>query len=449
MITAKKIISVFVLLLFIAIPVLAEEIHDAAQQGDLAKIKELLEKSPELLEARSENDKTPLHFAAQGGHIEIVELLLSKGADVNAKNSAMETPLHYAAALGHKEVVDLLHAKGAALSNGNINGDTPLHYSTRFGNSDIIRVLIEKGSDVNWKNKYNATPLDLAYDFGQNEAVQLILSKGGLSSPVDDPRVVRLSDSVYSILFPKGNQTNLGVSVGTDGILLVDTGFSRRAEKKLKAAISRLGKGKIKYIVNTHLHPDHIACNDIGGELTTIIDLPNLEKMASAGIITRADGTIKGKTGKIFEDHYTMNFNGEEIKLIPYPGVHSDEDLIVYFTESGVVHMGDLLLSESFPSVGANVVEYMELLEKIIDIFPADTIFIYGHGKSSTLEEVENYQKMLLSSIEIVRNHMMAGKSVKEMRRAKVLENYSEWDSFIFFLNTDYWIEAVYNSYKD
>lgn len=446
---AIKKITLFMLVLFISLPAVAEEIHDAAQQGDLAKIKELLEKNPDLLEARSESEKTPLHYAAQGGHKEIVELLLAKGADVNAKNSAMETPLHYAAALGHKEVVDLLHAKGAALRNRNIDGDTPLHYAARFGNSETIRVLIEKGSDVNCKNKYNVTPLDLAYDFGQNEAARLIVSKGGFSSTVDDPKVVPLSDSVYSILFPKGNQTNLGVSVGADGILLVDTGFSRRAEKKIKAAISRLGDERIKYIVNTHLHPDHIACNDIGGEFTTVIDLPNLESKASAGIIALAGESITGKTGRNFEIHYIMNFNGEEIKLIPYPGVHSDEDMIVYFTGSGVVHMGDLLLSESFPSVGGNVIEYMELLEKIIDIFPADTIFINGHGKSSTLEDVVNYQKMLLSSIEIVRNHMMEGKSVKEMRREKVLKDYQEWDSFIYFLNTDYWIEAVYDSYKD
>jgi glyoxylase-like metal-dependent hydrolase (beta-lactamase superfamily II) len=171
--------------------------------------------------------------------------------------------------------------------------------------------------------------------------------------------------------------------------------------------------------------------------------------MASEGIIKRAEGSIEGKTGRTFKNQYAMNFNGEEIKLIPYPGVHSDKDLIIYFTRSGVVHMGDLLLSESFPSVGGNVVEYMELLEKIIDIFPADTLFINGHGKNCTLEDVVKYQRMLLSSIEIVRNHMKAGKSIKEMRRESVLRDFKKWDSFIYFLNTDYWIEAVFNSYKD
>jgi len=449
MIAAKKTFTVFLLLLIIAIPALAEEIHDAAQQGDLVKIKSLLEKSPGLLEARSENEKTPLHFAAQGGHKEIVELLLENGADVNAKNIALETPLHYATAMGYKEIVDLLISEGAVLNSGTTNGSTPLHYSANIGNSEIIKVLIEKGSDVNCRTKYGTTPLDLAYDFNQNEVAQLIVSKGGISSPVDDPDVVRLSDNIYSILFLKGNQTNLGVSVGNDGILLVDTGFSRRAEAKLRAAISQLGIGKIKYIINTHLHQDHVACNNIGGGSVIVISHQNLEKMESEGIVARAEGSIKGKTDKTFKSHYTMTLNGEEIKLIPYPGVHSDADLIIYFTESGVVHMGDLLLSESFPSVGGNAVEYMELLEKIIDIFPTDTLFINGHGKNCTLKDVVNYRRMLLSSIEIVRNHMKAGKSVKEMRRENVLKDFKKWDSFIYFLDTNYWIGAVYNSYKD
>ena len=91
MITAKKIFIVFLLFFFFAIPALPEEIHDAARQGDLAKIKRLLEKNPGLLEARNQNEKTPLHFAAQGGHKEIVEFLIGKGADINAKNIAKET----------------------------------------------------------------------------------------------------------------------------------------------------------------------------------------------------------------------------------------------------------------------------------------------------------------------------------------------------------------------
>jgi glyoxylase-like metal-dependent hydrolase (beta-lactamase superfamily II) len=427
----------------------AEEIHDAAQQGDLAKLKMLLEKNPGLIEARSENEKTPLHFAAQAGFKEIVELLIEKGADVNAKNIANEIPLHYAAAMRHKEVVDLLIARGAMLNSGTLDGSTPLHYAANLGNSETIRVLIEKGADINCRNRNGLTPLDLAYEFDQNEIVQLLISKGGSYTPVKDPKVFHLSANVYRILFPYGNRSNIGVSVGQDGFLLIDTGFSRRAVAKLKATLTKQGEGEIKYIINSHLHFDHVACNSIGGESTTIISFQNLEKMASKGIIKRAEKSTKGKADKTFEIQYSMDFNGEEIKLIPCAGIHSDADLIIYLTDSGVVHMGDLLISESFPSVGENVVEYMELLERIIDIFPADTIFISGHGKDYTLKDVKNYQRMLLTTIEIVKNHMKTGKSVMQMRREKVLKDYDTWSTFIVFLNTDYWIQAVYNSYKN
>ncbi len=449
MITAKKIVRICAILLSASIPASAEEIHDAARQGDLAKVKSLLAKHPELLEARSENEKTPLHFAAQGGHKDVVVFLLVNGADVNAKNVVSETPLHYAAGMGYKEIADLLISRGAELNSGTTDGSTPLHYAANIGNSEIIRGLIEKGADINRRNTYGLTPLDLASDFDRTEAAQLIVSKGGVSSPIDDPEVVRLSDSVSSILFPKGNQTNLVISAGDDGILLVDTGFSRRAEAKLRAVIFGLGNGKVKYILNTHLHQDHVANNSIGGESAAIINHPNLEKLASEGHLVRAEEPLKGQAGQTIQSSYSMAFNGEEIRLIPYPGVHSEADLIVYFTDSGVAHLGDLLLSESFPSVGAKVVEYMRLLEKVIDIFPPGTVFISGHGRNSTWKDVGNYQKMLVSSIEIVKNHMKAGKSVQEMRREDVLKDFKKWNSFISFLDTDYWIEAVYNSYKD
>ena len=447
--TSKKTIILFLVFLWIAVPALAEEIHDAALKGDLAKVKMLLSKNPKLLDVRSENEKTPLHYASQGGHLEIAEFLIAKGADVNSRNIADETPLHYAAALGHKEVVDLLIRKGAILASENINGSVPLHNAANNGQIDTVRLLIEKGSDVNHRNKFGQTPLDLAYQFEQNEAIQLIVSKGGSLGPLKDPEFVRLSGSVFSILFPYGNQSNIGCSVGRDGFLLIDTGFSQRAETKIKEAISKLGKGQIKYIINTHLHQDHTACNSIGGDSATIISYQNLEKMLSEGIIFPAEKPIKGRTGKTFGIQYSLKFNGEEITLIPYPGIHSEADLIIYLAGSGVVHMGDLLISQSFPSVGGNVTEYMELLDRIIDIFPPQTKFISGHGKNYTFEDVVNYQRMLLATIEIVRKNMEAGQSVREMRRDKVLKGYETWDVFIPFLNTDYWIEAVYNSYKN
>ena len=97
---------------------------------------------------------------------------------------------------------------------------------------------------------------------------------------------------------------------------------------------------------------------------------------------------MAGKNKAVFDSFYVLNFSGEKIKLIPYPGVHSGHDMLTYFSTSGVVHMGDLLLSESFPAIGSSIKEYLAFLDKVINIFPAKTIFISGHGKEVDLKGV-------------------------------------------------------------
>jgi ankyrin repeat protein len=85
-------------------------IHDAAKDGDLAKVQALLEENPELVSSIDSSGHTPLHWAAFRGHKDVAELLLAHGADVNAKANDLHTPLHAAAAGGHTEVAALLLA---------------------------------------------------------------------------------------------------------------------------------------------------------------------------------------------------------------------------------------------------------------------------------------------------------------------------------------------------
>ena len=111
--------------------------------------------------------------------------------------------------------------------------------------------------------------------------------------------------------------------------------------------------------------------------------------------------------------------------------------------------MGDLLITESFPSVNGQVIGYMELLNKIVDIFPDETLLIGGHGRDFTMTELKDYQNMLLKTIDIVKKNMKAGKSVQKMQNDKVLKDYEKWNTFIPALDTNFWINAVYISYKD
>jgi glyoxylase-like metal-dependent hydrolase (beta-lactamase superfamily II) len=348
-----------------------------------------------------------------------------------------------------EQVKTLLEKNPELLNIKDNNGSTLLHHAVNKGHKEIVELLIAKRADINAKNGMGYTPLDWIIDGGNSEIVELLKSKGAQITPVSDAKVYPLSKTVSRIVFPFHMRTNIAASIGPDGILLIDTGFSKRCVDKLKAKLQELGDGDIKYIINTHHHGDHIAGNSIAGDNTKIIGYSDLEQLLSEGIISKAKEPLKGKTGKTFENYYTMQFNGEEIKIIPNPGIHSETDLIIYFPDSKIADMGDLLLSQSFPAVGKNVIAYLAFLETALDIFPEDTKFISGHGKDSTYEDVKNYQKMLLTTIEIIKKEMVKGKSFQDMQKEKVLNDYESWGTFLTFLNTDYWINAVYACYKD
>ncbi len=263
-----------------------------------------------------------------------------------------------------------------------------------------------------------------------------------------EKNVIKFSDHVYRVTLDYGLRPNIGVSAGPDGILLVDTGHQEVASELL-LVIKDIKEGDIKHIINTHPHGDHAGGNKTCGSSALVIGYKNLEEMVSKGVLSLGEGKIEGGGGKAFDSYYSMNFNGEEIRIIPSPGAHSDADLIVYFTGSGVVHMGDLLLTQSFPAVGPNVEKYLEILDTVIDIFPEDTKFIGGHGRDYTMAEVRNYRNMLSDTIKIVREGMNSGKSIEDMIKEDVLKNYESWGEFLTFLNTETWIKFICQSYED
>ena len=173
------------------------EIHDAAQKGDLEKVKALLKDNAELVFSKDDdgntplhsavkfdhkdvaefllankaevdardkwNDWTSLHIAAVDGYKDEAELLLAHKADVNAKGKWNITPLYLAAGSGHKEVVELLLANKADVNvRDSYEGMTPLHCAAAFGHKNVAELLLTNNADVNATNKVGNTPLRLA-----------------------------------------------------------------------------------------------------------------------------------------------------------------------------------------------------------------------------------------------------------------------------------------------
>jgi ankyrin repeat protein len=155
----------------------ADDLFNAAKNGDAAAVQALLDKGADV-NAKKTNGATALMAASQLGHTEVLELLLAKGADINAKAQSGATALLIACQNGRTEVVKALVAKGADTNAKASNGATALILASQQGNKEIVQALLTKGADVNAKMDNGATALMHAANNGDIDVVKVLLAAG-------------------------------------------------------------------------------------------------------------------------------------------------------------------------------------------------------------------------------------------------------------------------------
>jgi len=143
-------------------PALCGQIHDAAANGDVEKVRALLQDDPGLIASRDDKGDTPLHRAAQNGHTDVAKWLLGNKAEIDAKNAIGQTPLHAAAFGGYRDLVELLLTNKADVNARSYRGYTALHLAASKGYIDVVEVLLAYGANVNAKSNLGVTPLQAA-----------------------------------------------------------------------------------------------------------------------------------------------------------------------------------------------------------------------------------------------------------------------------------------------
>jgi TonB family protein len=128
-------------------PSFCGEIHDAARDGDLQRVKSLLIMQLGAVSSKDDNGNTPLHCAAEKGHKDVAELLLSHKAEVNAQNNKGEIPLHLAAEQGNKEVVELLLANKSDVNAKTNKGMMPLDLAVSNNRKDVTELLSRRAGN--------------------------------------------------------------------------------------------------------------------------------------------------------------------------------------------------------------------------------------------------------------------------------------------------------------
>ena len=263
-------------------------------------------------------------------------------------------------------------------------------------------------------------------------------------------KATKISGNVYML---EGSGGNIGVSVGVDGILIVDDEFAPLAEK-IKTALKTLGEGKLKFILNTHWHGDHTGGNAPLGKEATIIAHDNVRKrLSTEQRLEFFKQTVPASPKEAlpvitFDQSLSVHFNGEEIKVIHFPHGHTDGDSVIFFTTSNVVHMGDDFFAGRFPFVdldsGGSVQGMAKNVGEIIPKLPAGVKLIPGHGPISTIDDLKAYHRMLLETTEIVRKKIAAKKTLEQVKKEGLPTEWKSWGDG--FVKTDQWIELVYRS---
>jgi cyclase len=239
---------------------------------------------------------------------------------------------------------------------------------------------------------------------------------------------------------------NIGVSVGPDGIVLIDDKFAPLAPK-IEVALRTISDKPVRFIVNTHYHGDHTDGNSVFGPKATIIAHENTRKRMATGHGKDEPPAPAAALPVItFEDKLSVHLNGEEIRAIHFPSGHTDTDVVIFFTKSNVVHMGDDFFNGIFPFIdtegGGSVKGLIANLQKLLEQIPADAKIIPGHGPIATTKELRAFQTMLKDTSAIVEAGLKAKKTADQLKKDKVLARFDAWAKGFF--KADAFIDMLY-----
>jgi cyclase len=266
-------------------------------------------------------------------------------------------------------------------------------------------------------------------------------------------KVSKVAGNVYML---EGAGGNIGVSVGDDGIVIVDDQYAPLAEK-IQAALKGITDKPVRFIINTHYHGDHTGGNAYFQKQAPIIAHDNVRKRMESGGGAGNGGSVhfdhkpdpKEALPIITFDHdVTVHLNGEDIRALYFPAGHTDGDSIIFFPKSNVVHMGDDFVTYGFPFIdvesGGSINGMIDGVEKVIAQVPADVKVIPGHGPVSNVDDVWAYVKMLKETRDTVQNAIKEGKTLDQMKQAKLLDPWKKYSGD--FIKEDTFLETLYNS---
>ncbi|MGC1240003.1 MAG: MBL fold metallo-hydrolase [Chryseosolibacter sp.] len=233
-----------------------------------------------------------------------------------------------------------------------------------------------------------------------------------------------VKDNIYML---QGSGGNIGVLTGKDGIVMIDDQFLELGSK-IKDAIAALDKAPIRFTLNTHIHGDHSGSNEYFRRLGSTVVAHDLvrERMIKEPRPEDAWPVIT------FPNKLSLHLNGQDIELIHFEPGHTDGDVIIYFKQANVFHMGDVFVRYGYPyidmSSGGNINGLIASVDKALNMMNEQSIIIPGHGELCNKDEVKKYRDRLATIRDKVASALKQGKKVEDLAGLGITNAYdAEW----------------------
>jgi cyclase len=267
-------------------------------------------------------------------------------------------------------------------------------------------------------------------------------------------KTTKLAEGVFML---EGAGGNIVVSVGDDGVIVIDDQFAPLTPK-IQAAIAAVTPKPIKFVLNTHWHGDHSGGNEnLAAAGAVIIAHDNVRKrMSTEQFIELMKRKVPASPAKAlpivtFSTDVTLHLNGEDLHVVYVGPAHTDGDVVVVFPKAKVVHMGDSFITTSYPFVdlgsGGNYDGFVAVADRVLAMVDDSFKVVPGHGVLSTKADLKGWRDMLTALRARVKKEVAAGKSLDAIQKQKITAQWdAKWGQG--FIKPDNVIEFAFKSVK-
>ena len=244
-------------------------------------------------------------------------------------------------------------------------------------------------------------------------------------------KTTKVGNNLYTL---EGTGGMIGVLAGPDGVLMVDSQFAPLTEK-IVAAIRQISSNPIRFMINTHVHPDHTGGNENFGKMGVVIfsreELRNrlAQPVPAAGANPGRPPMPPAALPMVtYRGRTTFHMNGEDVDLIPIPRAHTDGDTLVHFVHADVLMTGDYYRSVGYPNIdranGGTLNGMLEGIGATIGVAGPHTKIIPGHGPTVDRAGITAHRDMILAIRDRVAQLVQQGKTAEEVLAAHPTADY-------------------------